>query len=70
MSWHRIKLALCPGCGRDIARALPAMPSGFSVMCQPEEGGCGCTGCAGDTEAEAVMLWNAGLVASGVHHAA
>lgn len=70
MSLRKVWVNICPGCGRDVARPVADMPSGFRVICQPEDGGCGCGGCHDDTEAGAIKLWNAGLIASGVHHAA
>lgn len=63
MSWHMINSAVCPCCGRDVARCLPA-PDGYRVICDPELMGCGAEGAAGDTETEALTIWNAGLYAS------
>lgn len=62
MSLFKIQINVCSGCGFDVATVAAVSPLGFEVVCPPEDGGCGCCGCVGDTEAEAVKLWNAGLV--------
>lgn len=63
MSWHPINLAVCPCCGRDVARAVP-VTDGWRVICDPVRGGCAAEGAVGEGEAEAVTIWNAGLYAS------
>jgi hypothetical protein len=55
--------AVCPYCGCDVAHLIPTT-NGWQVICNPEIGGCAATGVAGDTEAEALTIWNAGLYTS------
>lgn len=52
----------CPCCGRDVARVQPAA-DGFRMICDPDVAGCGAESALGDTEAEALNLWNVGLYA-------
>lgn len=63
MSWHPVNIALCPHCGRDVAQPLQFAPTlRWSVVCDPDRAGCGARGAFGDTEAEAVTIWNVGLI--------
>lgn len=63
MSAPEVRPAICPVCGGDCAYVIPTT-GGFQVICGPEFGGCAATGVAGNSEAEAVTIWNAGLYAS------
>ena len=58
-----MQAAVCPCCGRDVARVTRA-PDGWRMICDPDRNGCGAEGAVGDTEPEAMIIWNAGLYAS------
>lgn len=63
MSMLTLYASVCPCCGRDVARITQAA-DGFRMICDPELNGCGAEGSVGDTESEALTIWNAGLYAS------
>jgi hypothetical protein len=63
MSFITLQAAICPCCGRDVAR-VTAAANGFRMICDPDRNGCGAEGAVGNTEAEGLNIWNAGLYAS------
>jgi hypothetical protein len=57
MIMRSINVAVCPICGRDVARVFAAA-NGFAVACDIEAGGCGAESTAGRSEAWAIDNWN------------
>ena len=61
MSWHRVNIALCQFCGRDVARPDELRFRSWQVWCSPERIGCDARSATGESEVEAIRLWNMGL---------
>ena len=62
MSWRAVNVAICHCCARDVAGPLQYGANTWAVVCHFNSGGCRAHSAFGETEIEAITIWNAGLV--------